>query len=545
MKIKKWQYYSLLGYISIIYLLIFMGNRASLVKTSDITFLYSRASSLLDSLKDFNFGIFSYTNLHNLGYGDSFYYGGLTLIPFLPFISSGITTFTTVYFIAMVVTQSLGVYTLTKRVKNCSPRLFVLLYLSNTCVTACYFYTALLCSNLALGLGFFYIAFLIDFFRDRKSYIKASIMFFIIFETHTITAIILFCITVIVFFMYYDKKRWTDYINFGVVTSLFCAYRICNILYHLDTLNLKSNVLSDVIKKGSCFFSTTYAPFGGQIVHIIIKVITGATRVQGFGFCDLVMLLIVMICLIKNREKLTKRSKLLLVICLIGVVISQVYIWRRLDPFIQFPIRYGTYLALCLYFISLRYLRNKKVIKIIIMMDIVIATLLVILGGRQTVGSVTEKSNYIGKYVSAGEYLNFNLEDIDLDKFKAMSVQCMDLNTGNEYTYGFEGHKMTINVDKAELGEVRLRIPKLWYKGYRCYNKKTGKRYECKEGLYQFIEINIGNDTGKFVVEYSHPWWLWGIMFISYLSVIEAGIVYWRKYDIKGLLIQGANINNK
>ena len=167
MKIKKWQYLCILGWILLIYLIMFMGNRETLLSISDTSFLYNRASSLLQSLKDFNFGIFGYNNFHNLGYGDAFYYGGLTLIPFLVFIPMGVKVFTTAYFIGMIAVHTLGVYTLTKRVSGCDSKLFVLLYLSNICVTASFFYTALLCSNFAIGLGYFYIAFIIDFFRDK------------------------------------------------------------------------------------------------------------------------------------------------------------------------------------------------------------------------------------------------------------------------------------------------------------------------------------------------------------------------------------------
>ena len=202
MTLKKWQYWAILSWVLLIYLIMFMGNRETLLSVSDTSFLYNRACSLLQSLKDFNFGIFGYSNFHNLGYGDAFYYGGLTLVPFLIFVPLGIRAFTTAYFIGIVAISIFGVHTLTKRVKGCDSRLFVLLYLSNICFTASLFYTALLCNNFAIGLGYFYIAFIIDFFRDKKSFVKASIMFFIIFETHTITAVTLFCITVIVFFMY-------------------------------------------------------------------------------------------------------------------------------------------------------------------------------------------------------------------------------------------------------------------------------------------------------------------------------------------------------
>ena len=535
MKIKKWQYCCILGWILLIYFMMFMGNRETILSVSDTSFLYNRASSLLQSLKDFNFGIFGYNNFHNLGYGDAFYYGGLTLIPFLVFIPMGMKVFTTAYFIGIIVVHILGVHTLTKRVSGCDNKLFILLYLSNICVTASFFYTALLCSNFAIGLGYFYIAFIIDFFRDKKSFVKASVMFFIIFETHTITAVMLFCITVIVFFMYYDKNRWGEYIKFGCITVLFCLYRICNILYHLDTLILRANVLEETMKRENCFFSTKGVLFGGQIVRLIIRVLTGEI-IKGYSFIDLVIFTIVIVCLTRNWSRVSKSGKSLLVISCIGIIISQPVIWAKLNPFIQFPIRYSMYVVLCIYYISLRWLKNSRVTRIIVLANIVSAVALTIMGGKMLPYEETDIKQYIVDYVSAGEYWDFSYKDIDLHKFKEMAKQCIDLKTGHEYNYDFEDEKLIVNVDYSD-GNTKLRVPKLWYKGYICYNKETGKKYNCESGSYQFIEIDLGNDTGKFVIKYTHPWWLWGIMFLSYLSVVAICVFYLRNRWLKRPLI--------
>lgn len=536
MKISNKQFYTLLTWVVFLYALVFAGNIKEYLAAGDPAFLYHRAEGLFQSIKDCNFGIFDYASINGVGYGDTFFYGGLTLVPFLLIVPLGLRNFVTTYFFAGVVMHAYGVYTLTKRVKGCDSKLFVLLYLSNICVMTCFLFTVIMCSNFAVGLGYFYIAFLIDFFRDKKSCAKASLLFFLVFETHTLTAMMLFAITFILFVLYFNKLRIKDYIVFGVQCVLFCSYRICNILYHSDTLSLCDFVVEQSLKKNTCYFGTEGLYFGGKLAQLIYHQLTNK-KIIGYTYMDLVMLTLIVISIIKNRKKISKRCIALLVICSIGIVISQPNIWGKLNPVIQFPIRYSPYLILTLYLIGLRWLSNKRLLRILLFFEIIVSSASIILGGKM---SETFQSDYdwICDYVGAGEYLTFSILDVDLAKLKEMSKQCIDLKTGHEYNYGFEKEKMIVNVDYSE-GNTRLRVPKLWYKGYICYNKDTGKKYKCESGLYQFIEIDLGNDTGKFIIKYTHPWWLWGIMFLSYLSVVAICVFYLRNRWLKRPLIRG------
>ena len=68
-------------------------------------------------------------------------------------------------------------------------------------------YTQLFACLMGQGLGFLFLAYLIDFLRNNKNMLPSGILFFLVLNTHLLTALVVFLITIYIGILYFDKKR--------------------------------------------------------------------------------------------------------------------------------------------------------------------------------------------------------------------------------------------------------------------------------------------------------------------------------------------------
>lgn len=75
--------------ISLICIFKLLTIQQSMLSNSDNIYLINRATQMLNCIKDGNIPFFYYNDFNSVGYGSSFFYGHLTLYPFLPLLLLG------------------------------------------------------------------------------------------------------------------------------------------------------------------------------------------------------------------------------------------------------------------------------------------------------------------------------------------------------------------------------------------------------------------------------------------------------------------------
>ena len=102
--------------IILIYMFLLLLYKDSILYNTDNAFLINRAEQMLNCIKDGNIPFFYYNDFKGVGYGSSFFYGQLTLYPFLPFLLIGKRTFLYFYEFVSLIIMAIGVRSFTKRI---------------------------------------------------------------------------------------------------------------------------------------------------------------------------------------------------------------------------------------------------------------------------------------------------------------------------------------------------------------------------------------------------------------------------------------------
>lgn len=474
-------------------------NAENLLDNADYFYLYNRARQLLVCIQDGNPLDFYYQDINGLGYGSSFFYGSLTLLPFLPLLNIGSTAFLNAYILIAGILFVIGTLYLSSK--------FTTKYVSVTClfilstfVVQMFSTTGLIANYFALGLSFLFIGCCIDFFRDNGKFIFASLLFFLILNTHLITAVLSFIICVFIFIVYFDKKYISNYIAFAIVTTVFCLHYIVMFVTHIDKGMLLGQTTTVFTNKAELLykFCGSKFVFSDVLTYTILRV----SNVQGysiFGFGVLLISLIVIAC---NFFSLSKKELFCIICFVLGVFCGIDTIWlhlmQQVSVFFQFPLRYMFYLLLGFYIIVVRRI-NKH---LLILMFVFSVPNLLLFGGESDfkLNNIGDLYNY--QFMN-GEYLYDNFE-FDLDKFESSRKVVIDENK-DTYTYVKDKDILYIKYDTDETHT--LSIPKLYYKGYVCKNIDNQVELPVLNGNMQFINITIpANSRGIYAIYYDASW---------------------------------------
>ena len=500
----------------------------------DIRYLYNRAEQMLDCLKEGNIPFFYYDDFGGVGYGSSFFYGQLTLYPFLVFVNKGIDVFINAYTVTLIALTYTGACFLSKRFTK-NYKFIALLYMCSCWSVQSFFSFATLSNMLAMAISFYFIGFCVDFFRDKKSFISASIIFYLVINTHLITAVISFIICVILFIMYFDKLRFKDYIKFALFTTFICSYFLVNAIYHsgivTNTNTINERMISYAVEGDENVIGNYQSrlPFTGVLFNYLLVDI-GLTNADGYHVFNLTLTILL---LIWGRHKFSKREFICLFISLVSIVLSVRFFWILIERLwlnpIQFPCRFTSYAVLCILLVFLRNLNFKKYKKYLFVGCCLPELILVpFVTSSINLSLVNEyASNSYSYQIINGEYLDKSFS-WDLDDFEYKKNHVTDQD-GNEYDFSVFPNKVVVSVHGNRGKDIQLTLPKLYYKGYtfskvtvpetfvtmkeeefynHTYTPFITNTYNVEMGDSQFIKVDIGKSRGTFVLTYEHPAWL-------------------------------------
>lgn len=527
----------LVGFLLTIFLALTFLVYEDLVYNPDLRFLYNRALQMYNCCEDDIVPWFFYNDFNGVGYGSSFFYGYLTLYPFLLFVKLGIKPFLCAYMTTTVVLTYIGSCFLAKRFTT-NYRLVGLIFITSSFSIQYLSSLGTYANHLGVALGFFFIAKCIDFFRDNKSFIPASILFWLIINTHLISALLNFIVCVLIMIMYYKKDRFIDYVKFALCTCLVCSYFVVNFLYHSNVINNTSSINKQMIKHISEGFnignvqSTT--PFLGVLDTIILNIFGIEIPYTGYKVILLSVLILLLIFLVKRFRSLSHREIFCLCVIFIGFILSFKDIWILLNSFFlvpfQFPVRYTPYILLCFIIIACKNVNMKSwmicLVTLLVLPDVVLNGFCIM----PLSDEYRQEQASLLCQVMNGEYLDKSFT-WNLDEFNDNSTHVYD-SDGNSYSYDIDKNKLIIHITDA-VDETVLQAPKLYYKGYICYDADSGEKFDITMGYSQFINIRLPKGyVGDIVLFYNHPFILQLMCILCIVLVISLIIIDITKYCI-------------
>ena len=513
---------------------VIMGAK-NLLGNEDYYFLYNRARQLLNCIQDGESIGFFYNDFNGVGYGSTFFYGYLTLIPFLPLLNIGGTIFLNAYLVVASMLFCFGTMYLVSRFTD-KYVWITCLYLLSTFVLEMFSTTGLIVNLFAVGLSFFFVGTCIDFFRNSKKFIVSSILFFLILNTHLITALLSFILCVILCVCYFDKNRLKEYMLFVGVTVVFCSHFILDFIWHLDMPMFLNKINQGFISNMTSASTIHDGFFGSNFIFcdVLTLYLIKATNVDGYSLFGIGFLTISLIVLIKYYKTLSRKEVICLLSFVVGLIVGLTSVWMRLLDIcnipIQFPMRYMFYLLLGFYIIVCRRIEKKGVVVALFVLSIpnIIFRLYV---SDMTLDMNTLTDLYTHQIVN-GEYLSEDF-DFNIDNFEERRNQVVD-EKGNTYFYVKDKGKLYIKYDTN--AKHTLTLPKLYYRGYVCRNIETNTILEVQKGTSQFITITIpSNNNGIYEIYYDDTFFArWQV--ISYiLVVILSGIFLCADFKNSGI----------
>ena len=484
---------------------------------SDVAFLYNRVDQLRQIILDGKLldGFF-YNDFQGVGYGSNFFYGYLTLIPFT--LIKSYAVFCKVYFLVTFMLLYFGTKSLVKRFAK-NYEFISFLFMTSLQVLHVWLGTTMYCNFMGLAISFFFLARVVDFARDNKSHIPASLFFWLVLNTHTLSALMSFIGCIFILLYYFKKTRLKDYIRFAVTTTLFCSFFIANFIYHMQggVLNTDSGYSAFLINKyANIMFGTSkFLGLEGAVLNSLLE--------KRFLTLSPLIWIPGLIYLIKKQKK-TKKIYITLGICLVGMILNIGVIWfelyKQFAIVIQFPLRYMMYIVLVLLILWFRNIEINKKLKYGIIIISCIYSVIIPWG----ITAEDNQKERIYWQVSNGEYLHEDFIE-GAASFNDLRTHVYD-NNKNSYEYTVNKGVVTVKIDEP-VPEGKLLIPKIWYKGYRAYTEE-GESLDTRMGYSQFVLVEVGDYQGEIKVFFSQELWLLLLKVFTYFIML-VGITNYRK----------------
>lgn len=499
--------------VALVYLGAVFIYRDYILNNSDVGYLLNRARQMLKCLSDGRLPWFYYDDFFGMGYGSSFFYGQMTLYPFLPVLALSEEAFVYSYIGVCVLVNFWGARTLFSRFGE-NADYMTLVYLASSIAIDSTVILKLYANAMGTGLCFFFLAFCIDFFRDGKSSVPASVTFFFVLHTHFLSAVLGFAGCVGIMLYYFGKERIKEYLRFAGFTLLICSYYIANAIYHLDSVNDTAAINRFALgQPGMEQYVMAAFPFGESVQFLV----TG--NLKGTALCGLGLLGFFLYRMVKGRKTRTAKQWMVLILCTAGIVCGTKPVWNFITghfgvPFIQFPVRYMPYVMAVLVILLLSRENSRRVQAASLLYAVLYQISYVMLLGYLLLGTsppdaggLEGMKRYDSYYVGNGEYVSgFCLSPEEFGQ----TVSHVADEGGNYYAYVREKDRLVVSIDKQK-EDIRIQIPKIYYHGYKAVMDDGGSHQElaCTKGYSSLINVTVPAGSGGLLsVYYAHPPWL-------------------------------------
>ena len=561
MKTKK---YDIICVLSIILFMVGLYIETSFEPNGDFLFQMNRLEQMWNSIRHGHYPDFYYNDFYGLGYGSAFFYGQLTLLPFLPIYLLSPRVFYVLQCLTGLVLNYLGVRMFckrfTKNYKQCT-----VMFMTSCLIVTFFSGLDLWVNGLNVGLSWFFLAYCVDFFRDAKknSSIKATLMFFLMINTHLISSVLALIVCAILCLLYFKKQRIKDYCLFAIQSFLCCSYWIVRMLWQLDIITRNDEInkrmrlwIETSDKARGCSAYQCYVPFFGYAESCTLSGVFNS----GYSFYNIFIIAFLVVLSVKNKRKHTMRERIVLCICLFVTLISNFKVWNFIngqivDLIIQFPIRCAFYVLVPCLIVLFRQIdfENIKLNKQILTCMILLSLPEFVLFGFKT--SITDSHYSFGNFdtyysfvkdydkadtqdkvdflitgqLINAEYLHENFVFSPATFFwQARSVRT---NQDEKLEYTIDDNVLITQVPEHDF-DMYVTFPKVYYKGYRCVGE-NGEEFEVDKWYSQFTKVEVGDYVGELRLFYETPKWL---VYIRRFNFFVLGLIL--GYLINGLILE-------
>lgn len=487
-------------------ILIFIFKPSNLL-ISDLMFLYRRARAMVWCIQDGNPPWYFYKHMTGYGYGCSFFYGQLTLYPFLPLVALfRQEVFILAYMWAAGVSAFVGAWCVGKRLCS-SPLTVAIVTVGGVFESTIFLATGMQCFLLGQGLGLIFLAYSYDFFAHRKNGVKAALVFFMVLGTNLMATLLSFVFCVVLCVLYFNPKRIKDYFWFLGLNLLICSYPLANFFYHYPDSTRQMDFATIGYATGSsASFPTLCADF------IPFRITS-----QWYALLEPVSF---MLLLYGWKKSKTLRGHLVFGVLFIYNMVANELVWSSFNIgtklIYQFPFRPVLFMLVPAVAIASRAWGKKiKLYTCLISIFCVLAM--------------------------CYKIIPYNLSDLDRHEcfLDCINGEFLGSDAFLPDDYGRFHYENEKCVGYSKEGETILRLPRYWYRGYKAFTV-DGRELPCMRGKNMIVEVNATGYVGDFYVKYVHPYWLrflglfdyliWSILFIEFFILRRIGRGhYWKR----------------
>lgn len=498
----------------------------------DSVFLYNRCYQGYDCLRHGLYPFLYYEDCGGIGYGSPIFYGQLTLFPFIPLLGN-ISVFLKVYYLCVLLLNFFGFRCFLKRISNYAT-LSTCFYIFSMAFVGIYNGNIPACA-MAVGFSWYFFAYCIDFFRDKRNFELLILAYFMIWQSNFNTTVIATAVCFGLFIVYFDKKRIKDYARLLVVVTLLIAYNIVNILVHIDAVTtVDPAYMLDILNTESDCRLLSVHPLGGLVFRSIVQGVDGCT-----GFMHFAVFFVFLCCLYMGWIAQSLRFKVCTVVLMatvvFGYVIGSCSVWPSVykftNAFFQFPIRYYVFLFGFVIAVFSRVIQPKWFVYVLI--PVCVLDIFLVNPFRSV---ASEEERYVVWQLGNGEYASDDfLKDFGVyDEYRSAVVS----SSGAEYQFTRSYNLVVVDCE-ANPGVDILTLPKLYYKGYKAVGS-SGESFLVSSGYSNYCEIDIGSYRGVIALSYHVPFVVLLLFFVQVACVCVLLVYSLRRTLVGGLIYRGA-----
>lgn len=507
----------------------------------DASFLYNRLYQMVDCLKHGFWPFLYYNDAGGIGYGSPIFYGQLTLVPFIPFVSS-LSLFIRAYYLACLLLNFAGFRFFLKRLSSYATLCSIFYIISMPFV---YLYGwSLQASCFATGLSWFFFGYCIDFFRDRRHFAQTAILFYLVYQSNLNSAIFAVLVCFCLFLAYFDKERIKDYAKLFVCEFLLLLYNIVNVIVHLDSLRggVEPELFGPAEVIPYSFHLMSSFPFGEYIIRTAVHDFFGVDMCCGLMTFSFVAVFVYFI--VSGFKAQSRRFRVCTVVIVgltaVGYAVG-IYAWwpslyyaMKGALFFQFPIRYMILLYGFLIAVLSKVIKWDDVLRMILAIGI---------ADMVFAGPLTWQGEIVGnEFVDPIHYQIMNAEYAGPSFINERETvleysSCVHSESGAEYAYENLYNGLSVDCSSSRGGDV-LTLPKLYYNGYQAFGD-GGEAFGVVGGYSNYCQVDIGGYKGTLRLEYRvHP-------FVMACFALQIGVLLYllmdafRRTVIGGLIYSG------